>query len=310
MRNWTRQSSEPRGSLYAARAKRIWPGRDEKVLTSWNGMMLRAFAEASRTFGRADYREVATKNAEFLLTRLRQNGRLLHVHKDGQAKIEGFLEDYANLIDGLVSLYEATFERRWLDEAIDLSDVMIQEFGDEERGGFFDTAVSAERLVSRPRDLQDGATPSGNAVAVSVLLRLAQFTGRRELETRAVEVLKSLAEPMAEQPLGFGRYLSAVDYYTSTHREIAIAGRRGDSTVDELAGAVYKQFEPNAIMGFVDVNEESSGSGLPFLEHRPMQQGKATAYLCEHYTCMPPVFDADALSRLLLQGTGVVWQEF
>src|SRR5215213_497516 len=227
-------------SLYDARAKRVWPGRDDKVIASWNGMMLRAFAEASRTLGRDDYREIARKNAGFLLATLRKDGRLLHTYKDGVAKVEGFLEDYANLIDGLIALYESTFERRWLDEAIALADVMVREFADEERGGFFDTAASAEQLVSRPRDMQDGATPSGNAVAASVLLRLAQFTGRQDFEENAVAVLRSLARPMAEQPLGFGRFLATVDAYVGTHREVAIAGTRNNPAVDELAAAVYR----------------------------------------------------------------------
>jgi uncharacterized protein YyaL (SSP411 family) len=297
-------------SLYDARAKRIWPGRDDKVITSWNGMMLRAYAEASRTIGRDNYREIACKNAGFLLATLRKDGRLLHTYKDGVAKVDGFLEDYANLIDGLISLYESTFERRWLDEAIALADVMVSEFADEDRGGFFDTAASAEKLVSRPRDMQDGATPSGNAVAASVLLRLSRFTGRQDFEENAVAVLRSLARPMAEQPLGFGRFLAAVDAYVGTHREVAISGKRDDAAVDELAAAVYRRFEPNTILGFVDADDEASSAGMPFLEYRPMQKGKVTAYLCEHFSCMPPVFDAEALTQLLIQGTGVTWQEF
>jgi uncharacterized protein YyaL (SSP411 family) len=299
-----------KASLYEARARRVWPGRDEKVILSWNGMMLRAFAEASRTLGRGDYRDVAVRNAGFLLSQLRHEGRLQHVYKDGQARIVGFLEDYANLIDGLISLYEATFDRHWLDEAIAISTAMIREFCDDVGGGFFDTAGSAERLVSRPRDLQDGATPSGNAVAASVLLRLARFTGDRDLETTAIAVLRSLAEQMTDQPLGFGRYLSAVEFWIGAQREIAIAGRRDDPAVDALAQAVYTRFEPSTILGFVDADDDDSSAGLPFLEHRPMQQRMATAYLCEHFSCMPPVFDADALTRLLVQGTGVVWQEF
>lgn len=289
---------------------RVWPGRDDKVITSWNGMMLRAFAEASRTLGRSDYRNVAVKNAEFLLSTLRRDGRLLHTYKDGVAKIEGFLEDYANLIDGLISLYEATFERRWLDEAISLAETMIDEFADSEGRGFFDTAASAEQLVSRPRDLHDGATPSGNGVAAAVLLRLAQFTGRIDFEEKATDVLGMLARPMAEQPIGFGRFLAALDNHLGTHREVAVVGRRDDPAVDELAAVVYRRFEPNAVLGFVDADDPAAIEGLPFLEHRPMQQGRATAYLCEHFSCMPPVHDAAALEIQLTQGTGITWQEF
>ena len=296
--------------LYASRSKRVWPGRDDKIITSWNGMMLRAFAEASRTFRRADYREVAVRNATFLLTALKRDDRALRTFKDGIAKIDGFLEDYANLIDGLISLYEATFDRRWLDEAIQLAGSMIREFADAEGAGFFDTAASAETLVSRPRDVHDGATPSGNAVATSVLLRLLKFTGRSEFEEIATDVLKTMVRPMAEQPIGFGRYLSALESYLGTQREVAIVGKRGDITVESLADEVYKRFEPNTIIGFVDPDEPSLSADLPFLQDRPMQRGMTTAYLCEHHTCMLPVFDADALRAQLEQGTGVSWREF
>jgi hypothetical protein len=301
-------SAKPK--LYAERAKRVWPGRDEKVIASWNGMMLRAFSEASRTLGRADYRDAAVKNASFLLSALRRDGKLLHTFKDGVAKIDGFLDDYANLIDGLISLYEATFERRWLDEAIALAETMIAEFSDTEGGGFFDTAASAEQLVSRPRDLHDGATPSGNSVAASVLVRLSIFTGRMDFEEKAAEVLRMLARPMAEQPIGFGRYLATFETYLGTHREIAVVGKRDDPAVDELAATVYGRFEPNAIVGYVDPEVPSSIEGLPFLEYRPMQKERATAYLCEHFSCMPPVHDPAALDAQLSQGTGITWQEF
>ncbi|MCC6791729.1 MAG: thioredoxin domain-containing protein [Thermomicrobiales bacterium] len=298
-----------KSKLYADRAKRVWPGRDDKVIASWNGMMMRAFAEASRTFDRNDYRDAAVKNATFLLATLRRDGRLLRTYKDGVAKIDGFLEDYANVTDGLISLYEATFERRWLDEAIALAETMIAEFADPEGRGFYDTAASAERLVSRPRDLHDGATPAGNSVAASVLARLAVFTGRNDFEEKAVEVLRLLARPMAEQPIGFGRYLATLETYLGTHREIAVVGKRDDPAVADLAAVVYGRFEPNAILGYVDPDDAGSIDGLPFLEYRPMQKGMATAYLCEHFSCMPPVHDAAALEDLLTQGTGITWQE-
>jgi uncharacterized protein YyaL (SSP411 family) len=296
--------------LYAARSKRVWPGRDDKIIASWNGMMLRAFAEASRTFGRADYRSVAIRNATFLLSTLKRDGRLLRTYKDGIAKIDGFLDDYANVIDGLIALYEATFDRTWLDEAIDLANVMIGEFADSGGRGFFDTAASAERLVSRPRDLHDGATPSGNAVAISVLFKLFQFTGNTEYETPAVDVLQMMTRPMMEQPLGFGRFLATLDAYTGTHREVAVVGRRGDPAVEALAEAVYSRFEPNAILGYVDPEDTAVSEGLPFLEYRPLQKERATAYLCEHFSCMPPVHEPADLIAQLGHGTGITWQAF
>jgi uncharacterized protein YyaL (SSP411 family) len=238
------------------------------------------------------------------------DGRLMRVYKDGVAKIDAFLEDYANLIDGMIALYEATFDRHWLDQAVVFAERMIVEFADPTGSGFFDTAVSAPALVSRPRDMHDGATPSGNAVAASVLLRLAHFTGRTEFEERAVAVLKSVAEAMAQQPMGFGRFLSVLDAYTGTRREVAIVGHRGDAEVNELARTVFARFEPNAMLGFVDVDDDGSWAGLPFLEYRPLKGGRTTAYLCEHFSCMPPVHEPEELTAQLEYGTGVTWQEF
>ena len=302
--------SGSKARLYEARAKRIWPGRDDKIITSWNGMMLRALAQATRTLKRDDYPQVAVTNATFLLSNLAHDGRLFRTYKDGIAKIDGFLEDYANLIDGLISLYEATFDRRWIDEAMRLAESMIREFAGEGGRGFFDTASSAEQLVSRPRDLHDGATPSGNAVAISVLFRLYLFTGREDFQSRAIDVLSMMSRPMAEQPLGFGRFLATLDAYTGTHREIAIVGHPCDPCVREFAEAVYSRFEPNAILGYVDPADPDSIEGMPFLEYRPMQKERATAYLCEHFSCMPPVHEPADLADQLTRGTGITWQAF
>jgi uncharacterized protein YyaL (SSP411 family) len=299
-----------RAALYEAREERVRPGRDDKVIVSWNAMMLRAFAEASRTLGRDDYRQAAIANASFLLSKLRNGRRLSHTYKDGTAKIEGFLEDYANLADALVSLYEATFDQRWFEEALALVETMIDEFADPSGIGFFDTAASSETLVARPRDQSDGATPSGNAVAAHLLLRLAFMTENVDHERRAVAILESMARPMEEQPLGFGRYLAAVESYLATPREVAIAAPKGDPAIDAFAAAVYQRFEPFAVLGHVDPAGDGITTLLPFLAHRPLQKGKPAAYLCERYSCMPPVADPAALVSLLEAGTGDVWRAF
>ncbi len=230
--------------------------------------------------------------------------------KTGRPKLNGYLEDYANLIDGLIALYEATFERRWVEEAVALAGTMIAEFADEEGAGFYDTGASHETLVSRPRELHDGATPSGNSVAASVLLKLAAMTGTVDFQRRAVAILQTMARPMAEHPTGFGRFLSALDAYLATPREVAIAGRAGDPPVDLLAAAVYRGYEPNAILGFADQDDPAPAELLHFLAERPMKGGVATAYLCERYACLPPVTEAADLLIQLEQGTGISWQEF
>jgi uncharacterized protein YyaL (SSP411 family) len=299
-----------RPKLYAAREQRIRPGRDDKVITAWNGLMLRAFAEGSRVLGRDDFRQIAERNAAFLLGTLRRDGRLLRTYKDGQAKLNAYLEDYAFLIDGLIALYQATFERRWLDEALTLAETMIAEFADEEGTGFYDTGASHETLVARPRDLQDGATPAGNSVAADILLRLAAMTGNEADGRRAGRLLATLVAPMAEQPLGFGRFLSALDFYLATPKEVALAGTPGDPALGALAAAVYARYEPNALLGLADPADPSLGERLPFLANRPPRDGQATAYLCERYACLPPVTDPADLLVQLEQGTGVTWQEF
>ncbi|MGI8477388.1 MAG: thioredoxin domain-containing protein [Thermomicrobiales bacterium] len=299
-----------KAKLYAARETRVHPGRDEKVLSGWNGMMMRAFAEASRAFDRADYRDAAVANARLVKDRMRSGGKLLHSFKDGEARIGGFLEDYANVIDGLIAVYEATFDRRWFNDAVALAWTMVVEFADRDGAAFYDTAESAEQLISRPRDLHDGATPAGNSVAASVLLRLGRFTGNGEFERLALETLQMMARPMAEQPIGFGRFLSGVEAHLATPREVAVAGRRGDAQVDSLAGAVYARFEPNTILGLADPDDEDAASAMPFLAQRPMQGGSATAYLCERNTCLPPVHEPVELLIQLEQGTGIEWQEF
>ena len=307
-----RRIATARQRLFAAREQRVHPGRDDKVLTSWNGLMLRAFAEGARVLDRDDFLDIARRNAAFLLETLRQDGRLRRVYKDGQSRLNGYLEDYAFLIDGLLALYSATFERRWIDEALALTDVMIEEFADtaSDGAGFFDTGQSHETLVTRPRDLQDGATPSGNAVAAEVLVRLSQMTGNVDYARRAAQILGMMAESMADQPLGFGRYLSVLDLYLGPPQEVIIAGRRDDQAVTTLAGAVFRRYEPHALLGFADPDDPTLSDRFPFLADRPMvKDGTATAYVCERFACLPPVTATADLVRQLEEGTGVSWQE-
>jgi uncharacterized protein YyaL (SSP411 family) len=204
--------AEARRALFDAREERAHPGRDEKVLTSWNGLMLAAFAEAARALNRNDYRGVAERNAEFLLRELRlKNGRLLRTWKTGEAKLNGYLEDYAYLIEGLLELDQTTFEPRWFVAAQELAETMLAHF-QAPQGGFFDTSDDHETLVTRPRDLQDNATPSGNAMATTVLLKLAGLTNEVRNVDIAHEALAQMESMMAQYPLGFGQWLQALSY--------------------------------------------------------------------------------------------------
>jgi uncharacterized protein len=299
-----------RHRLLEVREQRERPGRDEKVITAWNGLMLRAFADGSRILDRDDFRGVAERNGEFVLQHLQRDGRLLRSWKDGDARIGGFLEDYAFFIDGLLALYRATLNGRWLDEAMRLADVMVAEFGDTDGAGFFDTSANQETPVARPRDLHDGATPSGNSVAADVLLRLGAMTGNEDYSSRAGELLRTMASTMRDHPLAAGRYLCAVDFYLGPIKEVALAGDRESSELQDLLNALYDKFEPNIIAGYVDPELGDLAERLPFLQDRPSREGRATAYVCEHFACLPPVHDPEALLRQLAEGTGISWRDF
>ena len=213
-----------RATLFRMREQRIKPGRDEKILTSWNGLMLRSFAEVARYLSRPDYLQIASNNANFLLSKLRQDGRLLRTYKDGRARLNGYLEDYTFLADGLLALYEASFDVRWLEEARALIEQAITLFADEHNGGFFDTGSDHESLISRPKDIMDNAIPAGNSVAVDVLLRLAAFTGEASYRKRADDYLQPIADLMVQHPQAFGHVLGALDFALSPSKELAILG--------------------------------------------------------------------------------------
>ncbi len=290
---------QSRAQLFQVREQRIKPSRDEKVLTSWNGLMLRTFAEAGRYLERLDYIQVATKNADFLLRELRKDGRLLRTYKDGRAHLNGFLEDYTFLADGLLALYEATFEPRWFLEARALMDAAITLFADEQNGGFFDTGSDAEALISRPKDIMDNATPAGNSVAIDVLLRLAAFTGESSYRKRADEYLQPLATVMTEHPQAFGYVLSALDFALSPVKEIAIIGPLATDATLALLEVTNKHYQPNSVLAFSVPDDARAAQTVPLLANRPLKNGTATAYVCQNFTCQAPVNTAEELTKLL-----------
>lgn len=281
--------------LFNARAKRVRPGRDDKVLASWNGLMLRALAEAGIVLGRADFRAAALKNAEFLWSTMRRtDGSLYRTWKPGHAAhLNGYLEDQANVADGLIALYEATFESRWLTAATSLADLILERFTDADNGGFFDTSADHERLISRPKEIFDNATPAGNAVAADMLLRLALLTSKSEYERAGRGVLEMLGEPMARYPLGFARSLSALDFLLGRPKEVAIVGQPGAPDTEAMLRVVFAPFVPNKVVAGGD-------AAIPLLEGRSLRDGQATAYVCEHYVCQAPTTDPDELGGLLL----------
>jgi uncharacterized protein len=288
-----------REKLLAEREKRVRPGRDEKVLAAWNGLMLRAFAFAYSVLGREDYREIAEKNASFLMEKLVVDGRLRRSYKDGRARFNAYLEDYACVADGLVELYEATFETRWLREAGSLADAILELFWDAEEGAFYDTAADHEELVTRPRDVYDNASPSGNSVAVEVLLRLSVLLEREDYRERAAAVLEDLSGAIAQIPGAFGRLLSTLDFYLSTPYEVALIGAPDAPDTRTLLSAVYSAYVPNKVVAGRSEDDEEAARLVPLLAERPMREGKATAYVCVNHACQNPTTDPEELKRQL-----------
>lgn len=280
-----------KAKLFAEREKRIKPFRDEKVLTAWNGLTLAAFSEAAAVFDDADYLSIAKKNADFLLRELQSDGRLLRTWKDGRAKLNAYIEDYANLADGLIALYEASGEPRYLHESKRLADLMITEFWDEERGGFFFTSSDHEELIVRNKDFYDNATPSGNSSAADVMLRLTKFYGEEKYERFASTVLRMTAPQIKRHPQGFGRALSAIVFHLSDVKEVAVVGERGN----ELEREVLKRYRPDVVVAL----GTGGGDEFPLLSGRTMVDGKPTVYVCENFVCERPVTTVDDLKKLL-----------
>ncbi len=288
-----------RAKLFATREKRAKPDRDEKILTAWNGLMLASFAEAAAILNRPDYEEIAKRNARFVLENLKRDGLLLRTYKDGQAKLNAYLEDYAFYIDGLITLYETTGELEWFKEACALTDTMIDEFWDDEEGGFFFTGKSHETLIVRAKDFFDNATPSGNSVAAESLLRLGLLTNNSDYQRRATTLLRLTAASVRRYSPGFGRMLCAFDFHLGAVREIAIIGDRTSADTAALMAEVWKQYLPNRVVAQASASPAEAPSLIPLLRERPQINGKATAYVCENFTCKQPVTDAPALATQL-----------
>ncbi|HYS28242.1 MAG TPA: thioredoxin domain-containing protein [Candidatus Limnocylindria bacterium] len=289
-----------RPSLMAARERRVRPRRDEKILAGWNGLMLRALAEAGRAMERADWLELARRNARFLLARLRADTRMLRSFKDGQARLPGYLEDQAAVVDGLLALYQATLEPEWLEAARPLIDTMLTAFWDDATGAFFDTAVDHELLVVRPQDATDNAIPSGTSLAVDVLVRGGRLFADERWTTIATRVFTKLAGVATRAPGAFGRLLAALDQSLAPPRELALVGSRSDPALGTLARLASRRYQPNLVVAQAAPGEAPP---VPWLRDRPPLDGRATAYYCEGFVCQAPTADPATLQRQLSGAT-------
>jgi hypothetical protein len=279
-----------RGRLYDIRKERVWPGLDDKRLTSWNALMISALADAGAVLEREDYLDAARSAADFVLRDLRgADGRLLRSWKDGQGKLNAYLEDHAFLLEALLSLYEATFEPRWFAEARALADTMIERFGDEENGGFFETSSDHEQLVARRKDLEDHPIPAGNSSAAYGLQRLAALTGEQRYAERAESVLRLLHEIAPKHPQAFSHLLQALDFRLAQVKEVALVG----DELRPLERVVRESFRPHLVLA------GGEPDGVPLLEGRTVVEGRPTAYVCEQFACRAPVTEPGELEELL-----------
>ncbi len=279
-----------RERLYEMRAKRVWPGLDDKRLASWNALMISALADAGAVLGEERYLDAARACAEFVLGTMRdEHGRLLRTYKDGRAHLNAYLEDHAFLVEALLTLYESTFEPRWFAAARELADQMIERFADEERSGFFETSSDHEQLVARRKDLEDNPIPAGNSSAAYGLLRLAALSGEHEYERRAEGVLQLLHEIAPRHPQAFAHLLQALDFRLAQTKEVALAG----TDTAELERVVRSKFRPHIVLA------GGEPDGVPLMEGREPVDGRAAAYVCEQFSCRQPVTNAHELEALL-----------
>jgi len=290
-----RQLGEDKRKLFAVRSQRVWPGRDEKVLTAWNGLTIDAFARAAQAFDQPALAHIAGKAADFLLQRMRtSNGRLLRTYMTGSdPKLNGYLEDYSFLVEALVSLYEATFEPKWIQEAGAVADVMIEQFWDSTNGGFFYTGKDHEQLLTRSKDPQDNAIPSGNSMAATALLRLAKLTGRADFLDKAEKTLGLFRGLMAEHPMAAGQMLIALDFYLGPVQEFAVAGDPNDAETRRVLAAIRSGFRPNKVVALGRGRQEEA-KFVPLLADRPAK-GTVTTYICQNLTCEAPLIGAEAV---------------
>ena len=290
--------SQSKSLLLESRATRTSPGIDDKILTSWNSLMIGAFAEAGSILGRSDYVSIAERGADYILKTLVTEDRLLRTSRNGQAKLQGYLEDYSFLVNSLILLHEATLSQKWLNAAIKFTENMINLFWDKKNKQFYDTGIDHESLIIRPINFQDNAIPSGAAIAADVLLKMAVITGRKEFEQYGKDALKSSVPMLNQYPLGAGHWLCVLDFYLDKTKEIVVLGKSKSCDTKELVAEVFRHYIPNRVFVGNDVQDETV-SNLPILQRKNLVNGKATAFVCEDYVCSLPSSTPESFAKQL-----------
>ena len=282
-----------RAALLERRSQRIRPGLDDKRLTAWNALMIGALAEAGAVLERSEYLDAARRAATFVLEEMRTpDGRLLRSYNAGEAKLNGYLEDHAFLLEALLTLYEAAFEPRWFHAARELADSIIDRFADGDGGGFFQTSSDHEQLVTRRKEIDDSPIPSGQSSAAFGLLRLSALTGEARYEEAGLSVLRLFGDILRRSPLALGHLLQALDFHLAPTREVAIVG----ADTSALVRAVRTRFRPHLVLA---AGDGADPAGVPLLEGRTPLDGRPAAYVCERFTCKTPVSEPEELEALL-----------
>jgi uncharacterized protein YyaL (SSP411 family) len=291
--------TESRAALLAVRDQRVRPGKDDKILVSWNALMIDSMARAAGILGDSKYLDAATAAADFLLTAMRRaDGRLLHSWRNGEAKFDAYLDDYSYLINALVSLYEASFDERWIDEAVKLADLVLAHFSDTVAGGFFFTADDHEQLIARNKDIHDSSVPSGNAMSATALLRLGKLTGRGDYLEAVRAALESAVGVMRQSPTAAGQLLIAADMHFGPVKEIAILGT-DDEEVSQVASDLSRRFVPNHVVAARTTGAVAGSTHLdPMFQGKQAAGGGAAVFVCENFACQAPVSGTEQINAL------------
>jgi uncharacterized protein len=288
---------EGREKLYAEREKRVKPARDEKILTSWNGLMISSLVDGFRVAGNEKYLKGAVDAAHFILKEMRKDSHLMRVFSKGKSRGTGYSEDYAFLIQALIDLYEATFEMEWLKKAEDLNRRMIDQFWDDRSGGFFFSGVENESLITRSKNPYDNAIPSANSIAVFNLIRLGYLTGEESLKQKAEQIFHLFQSFLDQRPSGFAQMLSGLSFFLDP-QEIGIVGSKNDLKTKSMLKEIYLAYLPNKILSLRDPQDPVEGDWFPFLKDKG-SQAIPTAFVCKGFTCLPPVKNAKELKKIL-----------
>ncbi|MBK5240167.1 MAG: thioredoxin domain-containing protein [Clostridium sp.] len=280
-----------RQKLFEYREKRVHPYKDDKILTSWNGLMIAALAYGGRVFENSSYIVQAEKAMDFILSNMiNESGRLMARYRDGEIAHLGYLEDYAFVVHALIELYEATFNVRYLTKALELNENMLKLFKDEDRGGLFLYGIDGEKLIVRPKDIYDGAVPSGNSVATLNMLRLSRLSANRELGNEAYKQFEVFASKVKTIESAHAYFMTALLYSKVPGKDIIISGEENGADTEAMINEINSTYLPFATV-VLNTGDEELNSINPEIKAHKQLQGKTTAYICENFNCKEPITD-------------------